>query len=276
MTYSYFPGCTLRNKAKELDLFARASAEVLGFSLEEVEDWQCCGGTYPLSTDEIAIKLSSIRVLSAAQQRNQKLITICSACHNVIKQVNNCMQTDENTVLKANNYLSQENALPYYGETQVLHYLEILRDEIGWNNVKSKVIFPFKGKKIAAYYGCLLLRPGKVMQMDDPENPKIIEDFITAIGAVPVKYSMRNECCGAYTMFEDESIPQKRSNSVLEDALNHGADLMVTACPLCRYNLVKNAGSRDIEILYFTDLLAQALGIKEKALANPEVYYASK
>lgn len=275
ITYSYFPGCTLRNKALDLDRCARASAEALGFTLEEIPDWQCCGGTYPLAKDEIATKLSSVRALASARDAKQDLVTICSACHNVIKQVNNDMQTDENIVLKVNNYL-REDKIAYHGETKVLHYLEVLRDVVGWDSVKAKVTHPLTGKKIGAYYGCLLLRPGKVMQMDDPENPKILEDFITAIGATPVAYSQRNECCGAYTVFEDRNIPAQRSRKILADAEEHGAELLVTACPLCRYNLIKNRGGSRLDILYFTELLAEALDVKDKVAAYTEAAYVTK
>ena len=121
---------------------------------------------------------------------------------------------------------------------------------------------PLTGKKIGAYYGCLLLRPNTVMAMDDPENPQILEDFIRAIGAEPVVYAMRNECCGGYMTLEDPALSGKKSRKVLESAANHGAELLVTACPLCRYNLEKN-GDGGVPIVYFTELLAEALGVKE-------------
>ena len=92
MKYSYYPGCTLKNKARDLDAYARASAEALGFELEEIEDWQCCGGVYPLGSDEIATKLASIRALQAAKEKGQELITVCSACHHVLKRVNDDMK----------------------------------------------------------------------------------------------------------------------------------------------------------------------------------------
>ncbi|MBP3366928.1 MAG: CoB--CoM heterodisulfide reductase iron-sulfur subunit B family protein [Treponema sp.] len=263
-TYSYFPGCTLKNKAKELDSYARASAAVLGFKLEEIEEWQCCGGVYPCGKNEIASKLPSVRALAASRDKNQPLVTLCSACYNVLKQVNGDFQNDENTVLKANNYL-KEDGIEYHGETNVLHFLEVLRDEIGWDTVKSAVKNPLAGKKIGAYYGCLLLRPGKVMEFDDPENPQILEDFIRAVGGTPVIYAQRNECCGAYAAFEDETIPQKRTASILSNAQDMGADFLVTSCPLCRYNLVKNKGSSNLDVVYFSELLAEALGVKEEA-----------
>ncbi len=260
MTYSYYPGCTLKTKAKDLDKYARASAQALGVTLEELEDWQCCGGVYPIARDEIATKLSSIRALNQAKEKNQDLVTMCSACHNVIKQVNNMMRTDDTSAQKANNYLKL--AQPYTGETNVIHFLELLRDEIGFDEIKKRVVNPLKDMKIAAYYGCLLLRPSKVMQMDDPENPTIMEDLIRALGATPVQYAMRNECCGGYTTIEDKNIAKAKGNAVLKNAVDNGADMVITACPLCLYNLDKNATDHDVPVKYFTELLAEALGVK--------------
>lgn len=259
MKVSYFPGCTLKNKAKDLDVYARRSAEVLGVTLEEIENWQCCGGVFTTAKNEVATKLSSVRALKAAQDKGQALVSVCSACHNVLKQTNNAMQNDAEFADKVNRYMAPEE--PYNGETEVYHYLEMLRDLVGFDKIKEKVVNPLKGQKIAAYYGCLLLRPNKVMQMDDPENPSIIEDFIRAIGAEPVVYSLRNECCGGYITMESPELAKKKSSSVVENAKMAGAEKMVTACPLCKYNLVKNGA--DIPVIYFTELLAEALGVKE-------------
>ena len=172
MKFSYYPGCTLKNKASELDSYARKSAEVLGVTMEELEEWQCCGAVYPLAKDEIATKLSSVRALVSARDKGNDLLTLCSACHHVIKMVNNDMQTDEDIRTKVNNYLGLD--VPYEGETKVVHYLEMLRDSVGFDEIKKKVVKPLKGVKIAPYYGCLLLRPSKVMAFDNPENPTIM------------------------------------------------------------------------------------------------------
>lgn len=259
-TFTYYPGCTLRTKAKDLDTYARSSAEALDIKLEEPADWQCCGGAYTTAKDEIATKLSAVRTLNAAKVLDRPLITVCSACHNVIKQTNYDISNDEDMAAKVNNYLKLDQ--PYAGETTVYHYLEMLRDVVGFDNLKAKVVNPFKGKKIAAYYGCLLLRPSKALAMDDPENPSIMEDFIRAIGGTPVIYSQRNECCGGYITMEDKGQAQKRSAAVMDSAADQGADMVITACPLCLYNLKKNSGS-ELPVYYFTELLAEALGVKE-------------
>lgn len=261
MKVSYFPGCTLRTKAKELDAYARKCAEILGVELCEIKDWQCCGGVYVTAKNEIATKLSSVRALVAARDEGMPLVTVCSACHNVIKQTNNAMRTDREFADKVNRYMAQEkNPTSYEGETEVLHYLELLRDVVGFDKIKEKVVNPLTGKKIAPYYGCLLLRPGKVMAFDDVENPTIMENFIRALGAEPVIYPMRNECCGGYVTLEDAELSKKKSLAVGESAETHGATLMVTACPLCKYNLTKN--SSPVPVVYFTELLAEALGVK--------------
>lgn len=268
MKVSYFPGCTLRTKAKQLDFYARRCAEILGVELCELENWQCCGGVFVSAKDEIASKLPSVRALAAARDAEQPLVTVCSACHNVIKQTNYAMQNDADFAAKVNCYMSQdpEPAAPYAGETQVYHYLELLRDVVGFDKIKEAVVKPLTGRKIAAYYGCLLLRPGKVMQMDDVENPVIMEDLIRALGAEPVIYARRNECCGGYVALEDPASAKKKSNAVSENAAAQGAELMVTVCPLCKYNLVKNGSP--VPVVYFTELLAEALGVKEDTYAE--------
>ena len=261
MKYSYYPGCTLKNKAKALDGYARASAKALGFELEEIKDWQCCGGVYPLGSDEIATKLSSVRALNDAKEKQQDLVTLCSACHHVIKRVNDDMKHVEDIRTRANNYMKLDEA--YAGETTVLHFLEVLRDRVGFDKVKEKVKNPLTGKKIGAYYGCLLLRPGKILEFDNPENPKIMEDFIRALGAEPVIYPYRNECCGGYISLKEKEMSGNMCNKIMESAEGFGADLLITACPLCLYNL--NASTQEgLPVYYFTELLAEALGVKEE------------
>lgn len=258
MKVSYFPGCTLKNKAKDLDLYAYKSAEALGVILEEIEEWQCCGGVFTTANDEVATKLSSVRALKYAVDKNQPLVTVCSACHNVIKQTNHAMQTNSQFADKVNRYMADGS---YNGEAEVYHYLEMLRDLVGFDKVKEAVVNTLKGKKIAAYYGCLLLRPNSVMRMDDPENPTIMEDFIKALGADAVVYAKRNECCGGYISAESPETAKKNSQAIINNAKAQGAEMIITACPLCKFNLIKSGA--DIPVVYFTELLAEALGVKE-------------
>jgi heterodisulfide reductase subunit B len=261
MAYLYYPGCTLKTKAKKLNEYAKKSMDALGVNAAEPEEWQCCGAVYPLGKDEIATRLSAVRVLEEAKRGDKKLLTLCSACHHVIKRVNNDMATDANVNLKANNYFQFET--PYNGEAKVVHFMEMLRDDIGFGEIKKRVTAPLTGRKIGAYYGCMLLRPGSVMEFDDPENPSVMEEFIKAIGAEPVIYSYRNECCGSYAAIEDKSIVEKCRQNIFSSCGAKGADALITACPLCLYNLTRQ--DNNIPVYYFTELLAQALGVKQEA-----------
>ena len=261
MIYNYYPGCTLSTKAKELDVAARKCAEALGFPLVEIPEWQCCGAVYPMAADAIAERLSAVRALVAARENGGVLVTLCSACHHVIKRVNHDMALNKDIQQKVNNYLGLE--VPYTGETKVLHYLEVLRDVVGFDYLKAKVTNSLKGRKIAAYYGCLLLRPGKVMAFDNVERPEVLENFIKALGAEPVIYDMRNECCAGYMAVTDKSSCQQMVGEIQGSAVNAGAGEFITACPLCAYNLVANAGEDKLPVSYFTEVLAEALGLNE-------------
>ena len=261
MKIAYYPGCTLKNKAKDLDRYAIEAAAALGYELEEIENWQCCGGAYTSAKDEIATKLPAVRALANGRDNGGRVLTVCSACYNVLKQTNHEFTVNPDFDLRVNNYMKPDTE--YHGEADVIHYLEFLRDEIGFDNLAKKVVKPLKGKKIAAYYGCLLLRPSDVLAFDSPENPEIMENFIRALGAEPVIYPMRNECCGGYITLEDRNQAKKRSSAVVESAKDMGADFMITACPLCLYNLTKNAND-PIPVRYFTEVLAEALGLIEE------------
>jgi heterodisulfide reductase subunit B len=264
--YLYYPGCTLKTKAKKLDEYAISSMKVLGIDFKEFDEWQCCGAVYPQAVDEIATRLSSVRVLDEARRNQCELLTLCSACHHVIKRVNQDISSNADIRDKDNNYSEFET--PYNGEVKVVHFLEMLRDSIGFDELKKRVTHPFTGLRIGAYYGCLLLRPGSTMQFDDPENPTIIEDFIKAIGATPVIYSYRNECCGGYVALDDEELVQGLCKKVIDSCSEKAADALVMACPLCRYNLNKNAPESELPLYYFTELLARVLGVGDSEEAH--------
>lgn len=124
------------------------------------------------------------------------------------------------------------------------------------------MVKPLTGRKIGAYYGCMLLRPSGILQFDDPENPKILENFIRALGAEPVVYPYRNECCGGYISLKEKEMAGQMVDTILDSAEYNGADELVTACPLCQYNLNHNSGhAHTPKVTYFTEILAEALGV---------------
>jgi len=257
--YRYFPGCTLKGQAKNMENTTMAAAHALGIELVELDEWQCCGAVYPLYEDELISLLSPVRTLAAAE--GEPLVSLCAACHHVLKRAQELMQRNEDARHKVTDYLEVD----YKGEGRVLHFLEVLRDDLGFDKLAEKIKKPLEGRKIAAYYGCLLLRPSKVMQFDDPENPTIIEDLIKALGAEVIRSPYRIECCGAYLSVTEEDVARDTVSKIINSARDAGAEALITACPLCRYNLencVDQEGKDPVKVYYFSELLAEAMGLQ--------------
>jgi heterodisulfide reductase subunit B len=266
MRYSYFPGCTLYTKAKKLDDAGRECSLKLGFELDELPDWTCCGATFPLVNDQHMLMSGPTRILADTKERgDNKLVALCSVCYNVLKRTNQVMLNDEERRAKITDFIERD----YHGEVEVLHYLQVLRDEIGFEALKEKVVKPLDGLKVACYYGCLLLRPVKEIGLDRMENPSIFEDFIRALGAEPVDFPFKIECCGAFQAVNSMVTATRCSREILNNAVHNGADLVITTCPLCQFNLddrqpeilKDDPGFTTIPVFYFTQLLAVALGL---------------
>ncbi|MGI6096543.1 MAG: CoB--CoM heterodisulfide reductase iron-sulfur subunit B family protein [Dethiobacteria bacterium] len=263
MRYSFYPGCTLKTKAKRFEDTALKSAAALGIDLQELEEWQCCGAVFPLASDELVTLLSPVRALNAAAEKGQPLVTLCSACHHVLKRANEVIRSKNDVREKVTDYLE----IDYDGSGKVIHFLELLRDEIGFDTLAEKVKEKLEGRKLAAYYGCLLLRPQEAMQFDDPEDPQIIEDFLVALGADVIEYPYRTECCGAYLSVTEKELAEDRVGRIISSAKKNGVEGLVVACPLCHYNLEQfqnDNPEQAIPIYYFTELLAEALGLSLK------------
>ena len=264
MKIPYYPGCTLNTVAKVFDLSARDSAHLMGFELSEMSQWNCCGATFPLTPDNLIALSAPAKVLSNARKEGDTLTTLCSVCYNVLKRTNKVMRDDRERRSVLNGFTESD----YDGSLNVVHFLEVLRDRVGFEKVKGAVKRPLKGLRAAAYYGCMLLRPFEDMGIDNYEAPTIIEDLLKALGAEPVDFPNKIECCGAHLAMTNEDIVVKLSGNVMTSAVRNGAELIVTSCPLCQYNLEKSQGAVSsgtpgyfgVPIAYFTQVLGLALG----------------
>ncbi|MFQ5354658.1 MAG: CoB--CoM heterodisulfide reductase iron-sulfur subunit B family protein [Thermodesulfobacteriota bacterium] len=229
----YYPGCTLNTVAKDFDTSAKDSAVKMGFEIEDLKQWNCCGATFPLTPDNIMALTAPAKVLVNAEKEGDTLTTLCSVCYNVLKRTNKVLKDDKEKLSVVNDFMEEE----YSGGLEIAHYLEVLRDKIGFDKVKEAVTKPLKGVKAAAYYGCMLLRPFEDVGIDNSESPTIIEDLLKALGAEPVFFPDRVECCGAHLAMDKPDIVTKLSGKVIDSAVREGAEIIVTSCPLCQYNL---------------------------------------
>lgn len=273
MEIPYFPGCTLKTAALNFEDSAVASAAALGIELVELPKWYCCGTVYSLASDDLIHQLAPIRTLLRVKEAGgDRVVTLCAMCYNTLKRANQLIREDEEKREKINSFMYEEET-DYNGEVEVYHLLQLLRDDIGFEKLRERVKNPLKGLGVAPYYGCLLLRPPEV-GLDDPEEPRVLEDLLRSTGAEVVDHPFKTECCGSYNTVDRVDLVADRTREIVGSAIKRGAELLVTSCPLCQFNLdnrqkdVAEAHSdfNGIPVLYFTQLLAVALGLDEKAL----------
>jgi heterodisulfide reductase subunit B len=287
MKLPYYPGCTLKDRSAQLETAALAAAVKLGIQLEEMPNWTCCGAVSPVSETRIMNLIAPVRILKEVQEAGaDKLVTICDFCYNVLKRANLIMRNDEVKRARLNLFLSDDDrrwaasgrevgqGQPYDGGVTVLHYLEMLRDEVGFETMAQAVVRPLEKLNLAAYYGCNLLRPAKEMNFDAPENPTVMEDFIRHLGGRAVDFSYRIECCGSFLGISSPPAAHRLSHTILQSARTQGADALMLSCPMCFYNLESKQkelikefpGFQPIPVLFFTQVLALALGLSSGSL----------
>lgn len=265
MRFPYFPGCTLNTTAKGFDNSLRASTQVLGLELVELPEWNCCGATFPLLVDNVLDLAGPARVLVAARETGERLAVACTTCYNVLRRTNHSLAADDDRREKLNFFIEAE----YNGDLQIFDVLQLLRDEIGFEKIARMVKKPLSGLKAAAYYGCMVLRPPAEVAYDDPENPSTLDDLLVALGAQTVDYPHKAECCGSYLAIVSAEAASEMTHTILSSAHNNGAQVMVTNCPLCQFNLDKHqaelsrrhSGFQSVPVFYFGQLLAMALGL---------------
>ncbi len=270
MRLLYYPGCTLKTSAKNLEKSAVAIMEKLGHELTEMEDWNCCGVVSSLTDDDLMHHLAPLRNLIHVEDEGEdKIVTLCDMCCNTLKQTNLRMKEKPEDLETLNLFMDREN--DYKGTVKVLHFLEFLRDEVGFDVLKKMVKNPLKGMKLMPYYGCMLLRPREV-SIDDAEEPTIMKDLFTALGAEVIDNPFKIECCGSYHTIEEKNIVSNRAYRITKFAVDRGSDAIVLSCPLCRYNLDvrgKEAEKiynnyKQVPVYYYTQLIAVALGLDPK------------
>jgi heterodisulfide reductase subunit B len=269
MKYAYYPGCSLKESAREFDVSTRAVMERLGCELIEIPDWTCCGASAAEPVSKLMNYVLPARNLAIVEQEMDGIDVLapCSACYLNLLKVNKEVVGDRHLHGQVNEVLAA-SGLFYRGNVQVRHLLDVLKADVGAKIVEQKITDGLQGMKVAPYYGCQILRPYPVF--DEPGKPTSMEPFIKAMGGDVFEWNMSNRCCGASLMVGHPEVAIKAVAEILADA--EGSDAIVTVCPLCQMNLeayqdkATKAGGTALPVLYLTQLMGLALGLDQDAM----------
>jgi succinate dehydrogenase / fumarate reductase cytochrome b subunit len=278
LKYAYFPGCVAQGACRELYQSTQALTEALGIELIELKKAACCGSGTFKEDSQLLEDTVNARNIALAEELNLPLLTHCSTCQGVIGHVDErlkeCQKNDPTYMQQVNSLLQKEGCSPYRGSTQVKHLLYALVTDYGLEEIRQRVTRSLSGLKCAAFYGCYLLRAQKSMPYDDPFNPQAMENVFRAVGATPIYYRGRTQCCGWPLSSYATNQAFKMAGMHIQDAIASGADCMITPCPLCHLNLdsrqpevEKVIGKKlGLPVLHLPQLIALALGVPPKQL----------
>ncbi|MBM3567237.1 MAG: heterodisulfide reductase [Alphaproteobacteria bacterium] len=277
-TYTYYPGCSSQASAIHLDKSLRAVAPKLGIALEEIEDWNCCGasvghvegGALPQTA------LSGRNLAKARQQGSHDVLTACAACYLNTHGVNEKIKQDVRTRARVNQALGAAD-LKYDGDLNVRHACEVLVNDVGLERIKGQVVNPLKGLKVAGYVGCQTVRPFAATQSggeyDTYDQPEFLDNFAEACGAEAVAYDPKTSCCGGSVSVHSPDKTLHLIKQIVEAAVEAGADVIATPCPLCQQNVEmyqdainkKFGTSFNLPVVFYSQLMAVAFGMDAKA-----------
>ncbi|MCX6553735.1 MAG: CoB--CoM heterodisulfide reductase iron-sulfur subunit B family protein [Candidatus Aminicenantes bacterium] len=270
MKTGFYPGCSMKGSAREYSESLMAVAKVLGRELPEIPDWNCCGATAAHNLDrDLALALPA-RILAAAEKAGMDEVLVpCAACYSRLSVTRHeLLDAKGSEALRAR--ISGLIEAEYRGSAKVVNILEWLA---GIGGLEGLIQAPF-ARKVACYYGCLLVRPAGIVKFDRPEEPQSMDRLMKKIGAEPLDWAFKTECCGAGFSISRNDLVARLSGLILDDAVARGAEAVIVACPMChlnldmrRPNIEKRADKKfRIPVLYVTQAIGLALGIAPKKL----------
>lgn len=270
LSYTFYPGCSLDSTARDFRESMEAVCDALGVELAELPEWICCGATSAHATSENLALALAVENLSRAADSGCDVVVPCAACYNRL-QVANLAMRDNPSVREE---MKRITGCRYDGDLNVRHILEVLVHDVGLDAIRDKVKRKLGDVNVACYYGCLLARPREVSIFEDPENPRLMEECLEALGAQPIEWPHKTECCGAAYSLTTPAMSLRLTGDILSMAKEASADCIAVACPLCQSNL--DLRQKDIErqrdetfnlpIFYFTQLMGLAFGLPSRWL----------
>ena len=268
MKYSYYPGCSLHATAVDYQMSVDQCFNKLNVALEEIEDWNCCGATAAASEDQKTAVLMAARNL--AKSKEADIAVSCNACYSRLNQVKSKLKKYPELKEQVSNIFA-EVGLDFSDDYRVKHLLEVICEDIGLDKVKELVKKPLDGLKVVPYYGCQMVRP---KAYDHPEQPKSMDELLTAIGAQVVPFNRKTKCCGAALISTNEKVAFKLIREIFDEAVLREADIIAVSCPLCQMNLDafqeklnQHFGTNfNIPVVYFTQLVGLSFNVEAKKI----------
>jgi len=267
MRFAYYPGCSAHSTSKEYDRSFRFVFEKLGIELVDIKDWVCCGASAGHFYDRKMSVVLAVDTIVKGIDLGLPIITVCPACYSRLIHANYMIANDNEIRKKVSTIIGYD----YDGSHPIFNALEVL-SKMNKEKIKEKVMRNLTGLKVASYYGCLFARPPKMTNCERYENPTIMEELLSLVGASPVNFNYKVSCCGGSLSLSNTEIVGKMIADIIIDAQKNGAKVIATVCPLCQTTLElrqkeasKYIGRRlNIPITFFTQLIAHALGADKR------------
>jgi heterodisulfide reductase subunit B len=291
MKYLYYPGCSLKSTGKPYEESILSIFRALNVDVEEIRDWNCCGATAYMAVDELKSFALCARNLAIAVKQHGageegpvNVIAPCSACYALLLKTQHYMEENpevERVVKSALGELGLE-AEGLMKKVRIRHPLDVLVNDVGVDRIKEKVTNPLKGLKVATYYGCLLVRPYSTF--DDSYNPTSMDRLVEALGGEVVDWALKTRCCGGTLSGTIQGVGLRLSYFILKEAARKGGELLITACPLCQFDLECFQGDMsdrfqekvDMPVAYFSQLVGKAFGLSDRDVGAQRLFIPMK
>lgn len=270
-TIGYYPGCALDGTSKEYNESMLSLAELFGIELVQIPDWNCCGATAAHNLNNILAIALPARVLAQAEESGMSTVVVpCAACYSRLAVTAHQLKEDGELRTQIEEIIGAE----VKGRLEIINVLQFVQRYIA-PNLSERVINKLNNK-VACYYGCLLVRPHDILKFDRLEDPQSMDEVMSALGAEPIEWPFKTECCGASLSVTQTHLAARLSGDIIKEAEDRGAEAIVVACPMCQSNLDLRRGSIDkylgakstIPVIYITQAIGYACGLDERAIGS--------
>ena len=282
-SYLYYPGCSMEGSGRSYRESLEGICEPLGISLQEIDDWNCCGATEYVSlstTPAYAMIARNLAIAAGEKKADEPLVAACSACYLNLAKADHYMAQQPALNARVNDALGAGGLHYDPGTVKVRHLLDVILNDVGLDAVKAAVKKPLTGLKVAPYLGCMVPRPDVDGAYTNHEQPNDLDRLLRALGADVVDYPLKTECCGGHMTQVAPKVGLELIRRLVSEAERREAEMMVTVCPMCQINIDAYQGEMNamfhtkhkMPIVFFTQLMGVAFGLEPKSVGVGREY----